>query len=99
MNLSPDRVRCTVMRHAWEPSGPPPDKRRAPWGVALHFTCTRCGTVRRDVVDSWAGNLIHRNYWYPDGYRVPADERPKLDDVRLAYLAQTGQRRRRKART
>jgi hypothetical protein len=47
--------------------------------------CLRCGTVRRDVVQSWGrARLLARGYTYDPAYHV--DERPTGDDWRRRWV-------------
>lgn len=100
-------IECRVggKRHAWEDHDGT-GFRRPQFGVALHLQCSRCGTVRRDIVDRFRGDLLQRRYYHPEGYEMAQDERPTTEQVRLAVIkkqrevlkaAPAGARRRRKA--
>ena len=76
---------CRVLRHAWSEAEwvwPPPS-----WGIGMAWRCDRCGTTRREV---WTilGELSHRHYDYPDGYRWAGsgDARPSAATWRLVWL-------------
>lgn len=76
---------CRVggMRHAWEDhdgSG----FRRPQFGIAIHYVCTRCGTIRRDIVNRFNGELLQRRYYHPEGYALSRDEKPSIEHIRLA---------------
>lgn len=85
-------VRCRTLAHAWDDV---PSPRRPPWGVLMALRCVRCGTIREDIVNRFDGELMSRNYVYPEGYR----DSDGLDRKgwRVAYLdAQRVPRPRRK---
>lgn len=67
---------CRSLGHAWDQI---PAHRRPPWGKLLVFRCTRCFTVREDIVDS-NFNLSSRRYTHPDGYK--SDKRPRREWMR-----------------
>lgn len=73
------------MRHAWDDhdgSG-----FRAPqFGIATHYVCIRCGTVRRDIIDRFRGDLLARRYYHPTGYKLSKDERLTSEQVRLVMV-------------
>jgi hypothetical protein len=80
-------LECRVgsLRHAWfdhDGSG----FRAPPFGVANHYQCVRCGTVRRDIVDRVRGELLQRRYYHPQGYAQARDERPSTEEVRVAEV-------------
>lgn len=57
-----------------------------PRTVFREVTCSRCGTVRKDIytVTPWKWQRHH--YDYPEGYRIRGNGQPKLrrDDTRYA---------------
>ena len=74
---------CRVgsLRHAWfdhDGSG----FRAPPFGIAVHYQCQRCTTVRRDIVDRIRGDLLSRRYYHPQGYQTARDERPSIEEMR-----------------
>lgn len=76
-------------RHAWgdhDGSG----FGRPEFGVAFHMQCSRCGTVRRDIVSRVDGGLLSRRYYYPEGYRDAKGERPTTEELRLYAIKQRG---------
>lgn len=74
-----DRVLlCHALRtHALEPFAPVGMERPA-FGARVSFSCTRCGTERHDIIDTF-GRIIGRRYIYQDGYRLAEKaDRPAL---------------------
>ena len=49
----------------------------------LVWRCRRCGTVRHDLLD-WKGDVLSRQYVYPDGYKE-VDAIP-ISELRLALV-------------
>lgn len=85
------------LRHAWDHhdgSGFGP----APFGTPLHMMCMRCGTVRRDLINRFNGELLSRRYYYPEGYRDAQEERPSGDYLRLLALDKNLQAQKRNRR-
>ncbi len=56
---------CKAIGHAWDKV---PSDWTPPWGTPLTIRCMRCGTERRDVIDS-LGDVSSRRYVYPVGYQ------------------------------
>lgn len=79
---------CRALRHSWDYFVPGVGQRRpAPWGRGFSLRCERCGTERHDTFDS-LGALSARSYVYPDGYSLPADEQPTLEQLRMSIVAE-----------
>jgi len=78
-------TRCNTYGHSWF------DYDNSDWtplfGTPLVLRCERCGTERRDVIGS-QGQVIQRNYSYPEGYRYGKGERPDRAQFRLMLLEQ-----------
>jgi len=55
----------------------------------LVWRCARCGTVRHDLLD-WAGNVMRRQYDYPEGYAEL--EATAMGELRLALVARERRR-------
>ena len=76
-------VRCNTIGHAWF------DYDNSEWnpefGVPLVLRCERCGTERRDTIGAF-GQMIGRNYYYPDDYKYPKGMRPTRDEFRVMLL-------------
>jgi hypothetical protein len=80
--------------HAWEDFTPAKSYKPPPWGITFHFRCIRCATARHDTIDA-LGDLSARRYEYPDEYRLPADETPTTQQLRLQHVDDlSGPRRR-----
>lgn len=76
-------VRCNTLGHSWDDYD---SNWAAPSGTApLTLRCQRCGTERRDTIDSY-GDLVTRSYSYPEGYRYGRGERPSRSDFRMVLL-------------
>lgn len=76
-------VTCRTFGHAWDSipvTEPDPD------GPQFWLRCTRCTTLRRDVIDQRYGSLIRRKYDYPDDYQMKGEDVPTRDDFRLRLL-------------
>ena len=82
-------VRCRTLLHAWDEipvTEPHPD------GPSIWLRCVRCTSQRHDVFDSYNGELLHRQYIYPDDYSLAGDEYlPTRAEFRLRLfdIAQT----------
>jgi hypothetical protein len=72
---------CRAIKHSWDAVGANKESR---WGYLVMLRCDRCGTIRNDIQNAH-GELIHRYYQYPDGYR-DADIRIGNADDRRAWL-------------
>lgn len=82
------------LRHSWEQFAPI-NMRRPTFGKRLSVICTRCTTERHDLISTFDGALLQREYRYPDGYRLtPGEQRPTANDRRLWFVTR---RRRRSA--
>ena len=56
---------CRTLGHSWYEA----DSSWVPrWGTPFEWRCDRCGTTRREVIDVH-GQVSHRKYLYPEGYR------------------------------
>jgi hypothetical protein len=84
MTRRPDRhnqyAECRTLGHAWDSI---PVTKRPAFGVAIDLRCTRCYTIRRDIVRPMDGMLLQRSYKRPDDY---ATERHSRDWWRAEYL-------------
>jgi hypothetical protein len=74
---------CRLFGHAWERHNPGVGTQKAKWGRRFHLLCTRCGTTREDVFNYY-GALEDRDYKWPEGYKLAADERPNADELRVS---------------
>ena len=76
-------VRCYTIGHAWF------DYDNSEWnpefGTPLVLRCERCGSERRDSIGS-SGQMIGRNYYYPDDYKYAKGMRPNKDEFRVMLL-------------
>lgn len=71
---------CHTLRHSWVEFSPlmrPPQ-----FGWRLSLTCPTCTAERHDLISKVTGDLIQREYRYPEGYkfgyRVPIEELRKM---------------------
>ncbi len=78
-------VRCHTIGHAWF------DYDNSEWrpqfGDPLVLRCERCGTERRDVIGA-IGQIVHRHYDYPDGYKYGRGELPTRGEFRRMLIEQ-----------
>lgn len=74
-------IGCKTYCHAWDEYNPREDP---PTGTFDRITlrCTRCTTTRHDEFDR-NGDMVRRQYGYPDGYREAADSKPSRAALRL----------------
>lgn len=75
-----DYVRCRTFGHSWDDI---PVTESHPDGHSFWLRCVHCATVRKDVFDRRYGELLLRQYDYPDGYRLAEDELPTRAEFRL----------------
>jgi hypothetical protein len=85
-----DYVMCRTIGHAWEEI---PAERPAPYGDPWWLRCVRCTTVRMDFVTRSTGELLGRQYGYPDDYRHAFDDlfpdaAPTRQDYRQMLFAE-----------
>jgi hypothetical protein len=90
-------VECRALGHSWDQVED--DRTWRQFGVACQFRCTRCYTVRRDVISPATGELLYRSYSKPDDYALGSDQVGgafNRADWRFALLANRKSTRRRK---
>lgn len=77
------------IRHRWDiiPSSPAD---RPSFGTLMLLRCDNCMTMRRDVFSRTSGDLLSRQYIYPDGY---LDVEPLTTAERRALFAAIVSRR------
>ena len=91
-------VECRAISHAWEQVED--DRSWKQFGVAMQFRCTRCFSIRRDVVSNLTGELLYRSYSKPDDYKLSRDQvgsNFNRADWRLAMLDERKKSRRRRS--
>jgi hypothetical protein len=83
-------VECRAIGHSWDQIDD--DRSHKSFGAALQFRCTRCYSVRRDVVSTVTGELLYRSYSKPDDYATsdPLDR----NDWRLLLISSRRRTRR-----
>lgn len=64
--MNEDFTKCRTFGHTWDEV---PNTWRPQSGTLITLRCTRCGTIREDVVSPLTGALYGRYYIYPAGYR------------------------------
>lgn len=75
-------IECKTYGHSWDEYNPSSN------GLVdsfdrLTLRCTRCATTRHDYLDR-TGDVLHRSYTYPDGYKYAQEEyRPSRAVLRL----------------
>lgn len=77
-------IRCRTLGHSWFDY----DSNWTPqFGTPLTLRCERCGSERRDTVNTW-GTLLSRHYTKPENYDRKKGE-PSLtrDDFRVLLLS------------
>lgn len=87
MPTQEDFEHCRTFRHAWDLLSllPVTDAINGVFAEAK-LRCTCCTTGRFDEFDV-NGELLYRNYTYPDGYSWAGDdEKPSLQELRLRLL-------------
>jgi hypothetical protein len=84
-------VECRAIVHSWEQQED--DRTWKQFGVAMQFRCTRCASIRRDVVSTVSGELLYRSYDKPSDYSTT--DPMERNDWRLLLLAQRKRRSRR----
>lgn len=89
-NLHDAFLRCRTFGHAWSEFDPEGgvDWHRDHWRITLR--CDHCRTERYDVLD-WRGDVLTRNYWYPDGYKQAG--LPRRADFRMELYRRKNPRR------
>ena len=85
-----DYLVCRTLGHAWDPI---PAESSPPWGDPFWLRCVRCTTERHDAVSWSTGELVGRQYVYPDDYKHVADEMfpdatPTRQDYRRMLFAE-----------
>lgn len=60
--------------------------RRTSFGTPVSKQCARCGAWVHIIIGAY-GQVESRQYEYPDGYSLAADEQPTGDSLRLAMLS------------
>src|SRR5690554_5284665 len=74
---------CRLLGHAWETYKP--IHYRSMFRHVIHLRCVRCTTVRHDSFDT-NGHLTQRKYDYPEDYKLPKEEVPSRDELRLRMM-------------
>jgi hypothetical protein len=77
---------CRTWGHWMQDFIPGPGEYHGPgWGRTFAAMCTRCGTRRFTTIDS-LGQIGHRRYIHPDGYKVEPGLAPTKAQLRNAYM-------------
>lgn len=75
---------CKTLGHAWDEYNPRDGGGGATrWRLTLR--CSRCSTTRHDDLDA-RGEVVSRQYAYPDGYRDPVELKPSRAALRLMLV-------------
>jgi hypothetical protein len=81
----PDYTRCRTLGHAWFDVDS--DWKPELGGVPLTVRCERCTCERRDTISRTTGDLVARHYYYPDMYKIVAEDTPSRADFRLMLIS------------
>jgi len=81
-DLADDFLKCKLVGHMWDDFIPM--RKKPQFGELQGWLCVRCTTERHDIVSWVNGDLISREYRYPEGYHL--SEKYKRHDFRLTYL-------------
>lgn len=102
MKRAPDYLACRTFGHAWFVI--PSEGKSAHGGDPLWLRCERCMTERHDSVSFTTGDLMTRQYIYPDQYKGFFDDEfsdhegsPTRQDFRRLVLIRLQEATRRKA--
>lgn len=90
--LSDTFLDCRSLGHSWMQCAP---DRKPQFGELQVFQCTRCLSIRDDLVSSKYGELLSRGYRMAPGYHLPLPE----DGTRTFSAAALRAERRRRAAT
>ena len=92
--LHDEHLFCHAFSHTWENvSGVARQKHRTVVsGVYIVMRCGSCKAERRDVISPFTGQLLLREYRYPENYSIKVDKRSgtKKEQMRREYLARRG---------
>lgn len=82
---------CRTIGHAWEQV--PAEAAGTHGGDPMWLSCMRCTAQRHDSVSRATGDLMSRQYVYPEGYQHAfdtqfADAAPTRNDFRRMLLAE-----------
>jgi hypothetical protein len=79
-------LRCRTYGHGWDEFTP--IDLEAPWyGWRLSLRCMRCGTERHDNISYGTGQVMGRQYVYPEDYQYHGDDRPTKEVFREELFA------------
>ena len=70
-DLSDTFLDCRSLGHSWSQCAP---DRKPQFGELQVFQCTRCLSIRDDLVSSKYGELLSRGYRMAPGYMIPKPE-------------------------
>lgn len=94
ISLEDQFLACQTFGHAWDnitgTAAVPVHAGAILTGKRMVLRCIRCTTTREDVLNGYTGDLIHRAYDYPQGYKIVRDKgvaAPKRTDYRLQYIS------------
>jgi hypothetical protein len=85
-------VMCRTLGHSWDEEATTGQSDTD--GRRLDLRCVRCTCERHDIIAP-DGDLAHRGYKHPSGYRLTKDDTPDTAALRLELLKRAGQARRR----
>lgn len=80
-------IECRLFGHAWDKI--PTNRKSLPGEARITLRCTRCTTLRHDVVSAFAGVLLSRSYDKPHNYRRA---KTSFADLRKEFVTPTRKR-------
>lgn len=78
-------VPCKTYGHSWDEANIKDAPDLNGWSSRISLRCTRCTTLRFDMLDA-AGELGARRYIYPDDYADVKDMKPTRAELRLIIV-------------
>lgn len=85
-------VYCRALGHAWFDIDTHGERSRDWPGVPMWLRCERCDTERHDQIYPDTGELVHREYVYPDSYRSAYARETSRADFRVLLFHEIKQR-------
>jgi hypothetical protein len=101
-DLTQGMLLCRVVGHSWEPQGIIVKRFERRKAYEASFDCSRCHTIRSEVVGTREGALVHRSYTYVEGYGLDlsdwhGDRKAMRSEIRVELFGQLATRRRLRA--
>lgn len=87
--LPDEYLQCRLLGHQWNII---PNRRKPQFGDMLSLGCARCDSVREDIVSRRYGELLARNYDYPEGYLIKPEKRGERNFSAASLRAEVNRR-------